>query len=191
MNAIPKFSRFPSPLFRSPVWLVCLFACAELNVLLLLNTLFWLPWQIAACCLAMLESVYIHIYICVCACVLTLYKLLIIMSPSECHHDLHESFSLAWLGLALLCWVSGYHIYSIYISIYICCVYPWQLASGAVRLRALVMCRMSSSSTRCFRSFIAAFVAAGANPPDIFILHMSNAHTHTHTHRDRHTNCHW
>lgn len=66
MNAIPKL---PYPTLPSPchVWLVCLFACAELNVLL--STLFWLPWQIAACCLAMLERVCICVCICVSVCV--------------------------------------------------------------------------------------------------------------------------
>lgn len=121
------YSQVPSPLSlffpACPVWLVCLFACAELNVLLLLNTLFWLPWQIAACCLAMLESVYIHTCVCLCVCVcagvLTLYKLLIIMSPSECRHDLHESFSLACHFM--LSPVKASSRYSIYIFIYICC----------------------------------------------------------------------
>lgn len=153
---------FPSyPALHSPspcltpfchVWLVCLFACAELNVLL--STLFWLPWQIAACCLAMLERVCVYVCVCVCVCagVLTLYKLLIIMSPSECRHDLHESFSLAWLSLFMLSPVKGERRkYTMYIYLYISavcvrvCIHGnWQVALSGY---ALIMCRMSSSSS--------------------------------------------
>lgn len=114
---------------------------------------------LANCCLLSSnarEGVYVcvPVYVCMCVClcvcagVLTLYKLLIIMSPSACRHDLHESFSLACHFM--LSPAKGSSRYSKYISyIYVLCVceYPWQLASGAVRLRALVMCRMSSSST--------------------------------------------
>lgn len=144
---------------------------------------------LANCCLLSsnaTEGVYMCVCVCVCAGVLTLYKLLIIMSPSECRHDLHESFCLAWLSLFMLSPVKGgTRIYYVYISIYICCVCVCvSMAIGKWRCQVTrSLCAGCRRRRRSFRSFI-AFVAAGANPPDIFILHMSKAHTYSST------NCH-
>lgn len=103
---------------------------------------------LANCCLLSSnarECMYIYMYVCVCLCVcagvLTLYKLLIIMSPSECHHDLHESFSLAWFFLlSPVKESSRYHIYSIYI--YLVCIHGnWQVALSGYACSLCAGCR--------------------------------------------------
>lgn len=95
--------------------------------------------------------------------------------------------ALAWLGF--LCWVQlrdeGEYTIYVHISIYICCMYVCiSMAIGKWRCQVTRSLCAGCRRLRCFRSFI-AFVAAGANPPDIFILHMSNAHTHTHTQKHK------
>lgn len=147
---LPSIHQHPLPLAASPTalpalhCLPCLFVCSQRegeNVLLPLPAEHALLAALANCCL-LSSNASVCVCVFVCVGVLTLYKLLIIMSPAA-YVDMIYIESLAWLFYAESSY--GCLCVSLPLSMSLS-MYPWQSASGMSGC-ALIMCRMSSPLT--------------------------------------------